>query len=67
VLRIIFNNADKLIKNLAAFKDEFCQSTTLKDKAMLIPMMYVPWELCEETFSLWNKDNPIAWPDPKTL
>jgi len=33
----------------------------------LIPMMYVPWELCDETFAWWNKDNPIAWPDPKTL
>jgi len=64
---MMFNSADKLIKNWEAFKDKFAEKTTLENKTMLIPIMYVSWELCDETLTRWNKDNPIAWPDPKTL
>ena len=64
---MMFNSADKLSNHWEAYKDEFSQNTTLENKAMLILMMYVPWELCDETFARWNTDNPIAWPDPKTL
>jgi len=46
---------------------KFAKSTTFENKALLVPMMYVPWKLCDETFAWWNKDNPFAWPDPKTL
>jgi len=67
VLRMMFNSADKLIKNWEAFKDKFAEKPTLKNKTMLIPIMYVSWELCDETLTRWNKDIPIAWPDPKTL
>jgi len=42
MLRMMFNSADKLMKNLEAFKNEFAENTTLENKAMLIPMMYVP-------------------------
>jgi len=67
VLRKMFNVADKLINNWEDFKAEFAKSTTLGHKAMLVSIMYVPWELCDDTFARWNKDNPFAWPDPKTL
>jgi len=76
------NSPDKLIKNWEAVKVEFSANNTLdyvvfkqgllawlrckKNKAWLIAM-YVPWELCDKTFTQWNKNNPIGWPDPKTL
>jgi len=43
------------------------ESGTLWDKAMLIPMMYLSWELCDDAYLEWDKYNPMAWPDPKTL
>jgi len=67
VLRKMFNAADKLINIWEAFDGEFTKNTTLENKAMLVPMMYAPWDLCDETFARWNKDNPIAWHDLKTL
>jgi len=51
VLRKMFNVADKLIINWENFKAEFAENATLKNKAMLVPMMNVPWELCGETFA----------------
>jgi len=35
---------------------------TLKDKNLLIAMMYQPWELCDDVFTKWNEDNEITLP-----
>jgi len=67
VLRKMFNVAENLIKNWDDFNAEFAGSATLRNKAMLIPMMYLPWELCDDTYLEWDKHNPMSWPDPKTL
>jgi len=63
----MFNVAENIIKSWDDFNAEFAESATLRNKAMLIPMMYLPWELCDETYLEWDKHNPMAWPDPKTL
>jgi len=63
----MFNVADKLIKNWDDFKAEFAANATLESEDMLTPMMYVSCQLCDDTFVRWNKETPIAWPDPKTL
>jgi len=67
VLRKMFNGVENLIKNWDDFNAEFKESATLRDKTMLIPMMYLPWELCDDTYLKWDKLNPMAWPDPSTL
>jgi len=46
----MFNVAQNLIKNWDDFNAEFAESATLRNKAMLIPMMYLPWELCDDTY-----------------
>jgi len=48
VLRKMFNIVDKLINNWEDFNAEIAKNTTLENKAMLVPMMYMPWELCDE-------------------
>jgi len=63
----MLNADDKLIHHWDDFKAEFATNTTLEGKEMLVPMMYVTWELCDGTFALWNTKNPFAGPDPKTL
>ena len=60
----MFNVAETLIKNWDDFNAEFAESATLRDKAMLIPTIYLPWELCDDTYLEWDKHNPMAWPDP---
>ena len=67
VLRKMFNGVENLIKNWDDFNAEFKESATLRDKTMLIPMMYLSWELCDDTYLKWDKLNPMAWPDPSTL
>jgi len=61
----MFNVAENLIKNWDDFNAEFAESAILWNKAMLIPMMYLPWELCDDTYFEWDKYNPMAWPDPE--
>jgi len=35
---------------------------TLKDKNLLIVMMYQQWELCDNTFTEWSAANKITLP-----
>ena len=67
VLRKMFNGVENLIKNWDNFNAEFKESTTLRDKTMLIPMMNLSWELCDDTDLKWDNLNPMSWPDPSTL
>jgi len=42
ILRKMFNVTENLIKNWDDFNTEFAESAPLRNKAMLIPMMYLP-------------------------
>ena len=55
-----------LVNHWDVIKDEFKQTKTLKDKHLLIPMMYQPWELCDDTFTLATA-NQITLPAKHTL
>jgi len=48
-------------------KDEFKKTKTLKDKNLLIAMMYQPWELCDASFTEWSTANKITLPAKNTL
>ena len=67
VLRKMFNGVENLIKSWDDFNAEFKESATLRDKTMLIPMMNLSWELCDDTYLKWDNLNPMSWPDPSTL
>ena len=47
--------AENLVNHWDVIKDEFKQTKTLKDKHLLIPMMYQPWELCDDTLRQCNR------------
>ena len=61
--------AENLVKVWDVIKDEFKKTKTLKDKRLLIAMMYQPWELCNDTFTEWSAvtDNKITLPAKHTL
>jgi len=56
-----------LVNHWDVIKDEFKQTKTLKDKHLLIPMMYQPWELCDDTFTEKSVTNQITLPAKYTL
>jgi len=59
--------AENLVNHWDVIKDELKQTKTLKDKHLLIPMMYQPWELCDDTFSEKSVANKITLPAKHTL
>jgi len=59
--------AENLVNHWDVIKDEFKKTKTLKDKHMLIAMMYQPWELCDDTFTEWSVANKITLPAKHTL
>jgi len=59
--------AENLVIGWDALKNEFKPLKTLKDKSLLIAMMYQPWELCDDLITAWNADNMITLPAKKTL
>ena len=61
----MFNGVENLMKNWDDFNAEFKESATLRDNTMLIPMMYLPWELCDDTYLEWDKYNPMVGPTPR--
>ena len=48
-------------------KDEFKKTKTLKDKNLLIAMMYQPWELCDDASTEWSAANKITLTAKNTL
>jgi len=42
---------ENLVNHWDVIKDELLKTKTLKDKHLLIAMMYQPWELCDDTFT----------------
>ena len=50
---------DELVEKV---KTEFKNIKTLKDKNLLIAIMYQPLELCDEFFTKWSEDNEITLP-----
>jgi len=59
--------AENLVKGWDVIKDEFKKTKTLKDKRLLIAMMYQPWELCDDAFTEWSAANKITIPAKHTL
>ena len=59
--------AENLVNHWDVIKDEFKKTKTLKDKRLLIAMMYQPWELCDDTFTEWSADNKITLPAKPTF
>jgi len=58
---------ETLVNDRDVIKDEFKKNKTLKDKRLLIAMMYQPWELCDDTFTEWSAANKITLPAKHTL
>jgi len=59
--------AENLVNDWDVIKDEFKKTKTLKDKSLLIAMMYQPWELCDDKFTEWSAANKITLPAKHTL
>mmetsp|Transcript_99564 Transcript_99564/g.160525 ORF Transcript_99564/g.160525 Transcript_99564/m.160525 type:complete len:125 (+) Transcript_99564:559-933(+) len=59
--------AENLVNVWDVIKDEFKKTKTLKDKRLLIAMMYQPWELCDDTFTEWSAENKMTLPAKPTL
>jgi len=59
--------AENLVNDWNVIKDEFKKTKTLKDKRLLIGMMYQPWELCDDTFIEWSAANKITLPAKHTF
>jgi len=59
--------AENLVNVWDVNKDEFKKTKTLKDKRLLIAMMYQPWELCDDTFTEWSAANKSTLPAKYTL
>jgi len=54
--------AENLVKGWDVIKDEFKKPKTLADKHLLIAMMYLPWKLCDDSFTEWSAANKITLP-----
>jgi len=52
--------AENLVNDWHVIKDELKKTKNLKDKRLLIAMMYQPWELCDDTFTEWSAANKIT-------
>jgi len=52
--------AETLVNDWDVIKDEFKKTKNLKDKRLLLGMMYQPWELCHDTFIQWRAANKIT-------
>jgi len=52
--------AENLVNVWDVIKDELKKTKTLKDKLLLIAMMYQQWELCDDTFTEWSADSQIT-------
>ena len=59
--------AENLVNGWDVIKDEFEKTKTLQDKNLLIAMMYLPWELCDDLFTEWSAANKITLPAKNTL
>jgi len=59
--------AENLVIGWDVIKDEFKKTKTLKDKNLLIAMMYQPCELCDDSFTEWSAANTIILPAKNTL
>ena len=59
--------AENLVIGWDVIKDEFKTTKTLKDKSLLIAMMYQPWELCDGLFTVWSAANKTTLPAKNTL
>jgi len=59
--------AKNLVNHWDVIKDEFKKTKTLKDKHLLIAIMYQPWELCDDTLTEWSGTNKITLPAKHTL
>jgi len=61
--------AENLVFAWDQVKAEFADNKTLKDKNLLVAMMYEPWELCDDVFTnlKWSKANEITLPAKETL
>ena len=61
--------AENLVIAWDQVKAEFVNNKTLKNKNLLVAMMYEPWELCDDVFAnlKWSKANEFTLPAKKTL
>jgi len=59
--------AENLVNGWDVMKDEFKKTKTLKDKNLLIAMMYQPWELCDDASTEWSAANKITLTAKNTL
>jgi len=63
----MYLTAENLVDGWDVIKDEFKKTKTLKDKNLLIAMMYQPWKLCDDSFTGWSAANKITLPAKNTL
>jgi hypothetical protein len=54
--------AENLVQSWEKVKTEFEDTKTLKDKNLLITMMYQPCELCDDFITMWSEANEITLP-----
>jgi len=59
--------AENLVIGWDALHIEFKPTKTLQDKNLLIAMNSQPWELCDDSFTVWTAANKITLPAKKTL
>jgi len=59
--------AENQVNDWDVMKDEFKKTKTLKNKRLLIAMIYQPWELCDDTFTEWSTANKFTLPAKHTL
>jgi len=59
--------AENLVNHWDVIKDEFKKTKTLKDKHLLISMMYQLRKLCDDTFTEWSAANKITLPAKHTM
>jgi len=58
---------ENLVNDWDVIKDELKKTKTLKDKRLLIAMIFQPRELCDDTFTEWSAANKITLPAKYTL
>jgi len=63
----MYLTAENLVNVWDVIKDEYKKTKTLKDKRLLIAMMYQSWKLCDDPFIEWSAANKITLPAKNTL
>jgi len=58
---------ENLVNSWDQVKIKFKAAKILKDKNLLIAMMYQSWELCDDVFTKWIEANKTTLPAKGTL